>query len=320
MTLDKINEEINRAKNIAILTHENPDGDAIGSSLALYQALTALNKEVCVIIPEYSRIFDFLPYAEVIKKEYNGEKYDLVICLDTATIKMLSVPIECFENAKSTIIIDHHGTNTMYGDINFVNPDSPACSQVLITIFEYFKWEITKDIGTCLITGIITDTGGFQYSNVKVETFEFAAELLSRGINIPDVYKRTLDTKTRPSFELSKIATERMEFLEDGKIAFTYITLEDEKKVNSGTGDHEGIVNIGGSVENVEVSIFIRQVKDNIYKVSLRANEYVNVSDVCLIFGGGGHVKAAGCKMTGTVEQIKESLIKEVKLQLKKEG
>lgn len=317
MTLDKIKKEIDKAKSIAILAHENPDGDAVGSSLALFLALKNINKDVHVIMPEHSKIFDFLPGIEEVETQYNGEKFDLVIAVDTATTKMLNTPIECLENAKTTIVIDHHGTNTMYGDVNFVNPDSPACCQVLITVFQYFNWEITEEIGTCLITGIITDTGGFQYTNVKVETFEFAAELLARGINIAEVYKRTLDTKTRSSFELSKIASDRVEFLENGKIAVTYINMEDEEKVNAAVGDYEGIVNIGRSVEGVEVSIFLREIKENIYKVSLRANDYVNVSDVCLVFGGGGHPKAAGCKMTGTVDQIRDTLIKEIKVQLK---
>ena len=318
MTLDNILEEIKKAEKIVILTHENPDGDAVGSSLALYNALKDFGKNPDVIIPEYSRCFEFLPGAENIKKESDIEEYDLAISLDAATIKMLNGWAKYFENAKSKIVIDHHGTNTMYGDINFVNPDSPACAQVLIVLFQYFGIKITKEIGTCILTGIITDTGGFKYSGTNVETFEFVAELLNRGVNVSKIYRRVLETTTRTSFELRRIAETRLEFLYDNKVAFTYITLRDEEEVHSETGDHEGIVNIGKCIEGVEVSVFVRELKDNKgWKVSLRSNEYVNVSDVALLFGGGGHPRAAGCNIQGELHIVKDKILNEVKAYLK---
>ena len=297
MTLDNILEEINKAKTIVILTHENPDGDAIGSSLALYNALKSYGKNPDVIIPEYSRTFEFLPGTSEIKKESSIEKYDLAISLDCATIKMLNGFAKYFENAKTKIAIDHHGTNTMYADLNFVNPDAPACAQILIVILNYFHIEITKDIGTCILAGIITDTGGFKYSGVTAETFEFVAWLLNKGVNVSSVYRKVLQTRTKSNFELNRIASDRLQFFEDGKIAFTFITNADEDKVNAETGDHEGIVDIGRDIEGVEVSIFIREVPEKGLKISLRSNEYVNVSDVALLFGGGGHPRAAGCNM-----------------------
>lgn len=314
MTLDNILEEINKAESIVLLTHENPDGDAVGSSLAMYNALKNQGKKVDVIIPEYSRCFKFLPGSENIKASSEIEKYDLAISLDTANIKMLNGCVKYFENAKTNIVIDHHGTNTMYGDINFVNPDSPACSQILIVLFQYFNIDITKEIGSCILTGIITDTGGFKYSGVNVETFEFVAELLNKGVNVSKIYRRVLETTTKSSFELRRIAESRLEFLFDGKATFTYITLKDEEEVNAETGDHEGIVNIGKCVEGVEVSVFIRELKNGKgWKVSLRSNEYVNVSDVALLFGGGGHPRAAGCTMQGDVQQIRDKILNEVK-------
>ena len=200
MTLDKILEEINKANSIVILTHENPDGDAIGSSLAMYNILKAYGKNPDVIIPEYSKIFEFLPGTKEIKKESQVQKYDLAISLDCPTIGRLNGFASYFENAKSKIVIDHHGTNTMFGDLNYVNPDAPACAQILIVMFEYFGFEISKDIATCIITGIITDTGGFAYSGVTAETFEFAAELLSRGVNVSEIYKKTLQTVSKEKF------------------------------------------------------------------------------------------------------------------------
>ena len=205
----------------------------------------------------------------------------------------------------------------MFGDYNYVNPDAPACSQLLIFILYYFNIEINKNIGTCILTGIITDTGGFKYSTVTAETFEFVAWLLSKGVNVSNVYKKVLQIRTKSNFELNKIAMDRLEFLEDGKIAFTYITKQDEEKVNSETGDHEGLVDIGRDIEGVEVSIFIRQTIDKGLKISLRSNEYVNVSDVAVLFGGGGHPRAAGCNIQAPLEQAKEKIITEVKKFLK---
>jgi len=318
MTLDNILEEINKAESIVILTHENPDGDAVGGSLALYNALKNYGKNPDIIIPEYSRCFEFLPGSNEIKKESNIEQYDLAISVDTATIKMLNGWAKYFENAKTSIVIDHHGTNTMYGDYNYVNPDAPACSQILIVLLQYFNIEITKEIGSCILAGIITDTGGFKYSGVNVETFEFVAELLNKGVNVSNIYRRVLETTTKTSFELRRIAESRLEFLCDGKVTYTYITLADEEKVNSETGDHEGIVNIGKCVEGVEVSIFIRELKNGKgWKVSLRSNEYINVSDVALLFGGGGHPRAAGCTMQGDLQQVKDKILNEVKASFK---
>ena len=315
-TLDNILEEINKANSIVILTHENPDGDEVGTALALYKALKQYGKNPDIIIPEYSKVFEFLPGIDDIKKESNVEKYDLAISVDCATIKMLNGFANYFESAKMKIDIDHHGTNTMYGDINFVNPVAPACAQILITILDYIGMEITKDIGSCILTGIITDTGGFKYSGVTAETFEFVAWLLNKGVNVSKIYRQVLQVKTKANFELHRIASDRIEFLEDGKIAFTYITEEDEQKVGAQNGDHEGIVEVGRDVEGVEVSIFVRQT-DKGCKVSLRSNDYVNVSDVCLMFGGGGHQKAAGALIQGSIEQVKEKLLYQVKSYLK---
>lgn len=315
-TLDEILKEINNANDIVILTHNNPDGDAIGSSLAVYSALKMAGKKVQIIIPELPRIFNFLPNSEDIRKEGSKKEFDLAISLDCATIKLLNGWSNYFEDAKKRIVIDHHSTNSMYGDLNYVDLSAPACSQVLYSLFKYYNINITPEIGTCLMTGIITDTGGFQYSGVSKDTFQIAADLLVKGVNISKIYKKVFATRTKGNFALRKIAIDRMQILENGKVSFTYITKQDEIDVNAETGDYEGIVDEGKNIEGVEVSIFLHETNDG-FKVSTRANEYVNVSDVCLMFGGGGHPRAAGATMQGNPEQIKEKLLKEIKRQLK---
>ena len=316
MTLDEILVEIEHAEKIVIMAHETPDGDAIGSMLSMYLALKKMGKEADVIVKEFPRTFAFLPGANKVKTSSDIEKYDLAISLDCTDLKRL-VGREYFEKAKKTIVIDHHSTNTMFGDLNFVNPVSPACCEILAGMFEYFDIEIDAEIGSCILTGIITDTGGFKYSSVTSETFEFTAELLRKGVNVSDIYQRVLETRTKSNFELLRRATNRLELLEDGKVAFTYINKKDEEEVNAEPGDHEGIVEKGRDIEGVEVSVFLRQRDDKTFKVSLRSNDYVNVSDVAIVFGGGGHVKAAGCRISGTPEQIKSTLVGIIKKYLK---
>lgn len=316
MTLDNIKEEIINAKDIVILTHEMPDGDAVGSSLALYNGLKQLGKTVDIIIPEYPKTFSFLPGCSEIKKEGKSERYDLAIALDCSDTKRLRDDLEIFEHANKTINIDHHGSNTMFADLNFVNPVAPACAQILVTVLEYLNIEIEKNIGSCLIAGIITDTGGFKYQGVTAETFEFAASLLNKGVNLSEVYRRVFEKVSREAFELRRVANNRLEFFEDGKISFTYTTKQDEIDLHTSTGDHEGIVELGRSVEGVEVAIYLREI-DGGYKVSLRSSEYVNVSDICIMFGGGGHPKAAGCNLALPLEQAKEKIISKVKEYIK---
>ena len=183
--------------------------------------------------------------------------------------------------------------------------------QTLKNLITGFKYNGTKPYK---ISGIITDTGGFKYSSVTAETFEFTAELLRKGVNVSDIYKKVLETRTKGNFELLRRSINRLELIEDGKIAFTYITKKDEEEVNAEPGDHEGIVENGRSIEGVKVSIFIRQKdEENAYKVSMRSNGNINVSDICYRFGGGGHPNAAGALIQGTIEEVKEKLIKEVK-------
>ena len=150
-----------------------------GSALGLYNALIDLGKKAEVIVPEYPAIYNFLPNADKMQKEGTREIYDLAIAVDSSDVKRLNGFAGYFEQAKTTINIDHHSVNSMFADYNFVNPDSPACCQILILVLEYLGVTITKEIGSCLVTGIITDTGGFKYAGTSKETFEFTAWLLS---------------------------------------------------------------------------------------------------------------------------------------------
>ena len=313
MTLDEILVEIKKSENIVVMAHEAPDGDAIGSALAMCIALKNMGKNPVYLLPdEFPANFNYLPAREFIKQESEIEVYDMAIALDCPNIKRLrSENIPYFENAKVKVEIDHHNKNDMFGDYNVVNHVAPATAQILVSSFEYLGIEITKDIATCLLTGIITDTNGFRNSNITIESFEFASWALEKGLNVSNIYRDAMLTMTRSKFEAQKLAMNRMEFFENGRIAFTYMTKADDAELNVKAGEHDGIVEIGRSIEGVEVSIFLYE-KEKGYKASLRSNDFVNVSEVCLMFGGGGHIKAAGATLNMPFEEAKRAIIAEV--------
>lgn len=317
MTLDEILKQVKKVQTICIMAHEGPDGDAIGSSLALYHIFKEMGKEVEVLMKKVPETFTFLPGFETIKEAPSREKFDMGIVVDCPDIKRVHKDlIHYFESAEVTAQFDHHMNNSMFADYNVVNHVAPACCQILVESLDYLEVEISKDAMICFLTGIITDTGGFKNSGTSVETFEIAGRALEMGINLSKIYKKSLMEITRTRFEIQKIAMERMEFLADGKISFTYIQLEDEKNLGLKDGDHEGIVEIGRNIKGVEVSIFLREQEKD-YKISLRSNDYVNVAEVCMIFGGGGHIRAAGANTTLNLEEAKRALVKEIEKRLK---
>ncbi len=310
MQYKEVYDIIHKSNNIAIVTHESPDGDAIGSSTAMYLALKKINKQSDLIIKEYSSVFNVINVLNESIREPRNINYDLVIVMDSAKIERVNEE-DIIKNAKNIINIDHHISNNLFGTYNIVEGGSPACCQVLIKVLKDLGIDIDKEIATSLLVGIITDTNGFRNQSTNKETFVEVANILDLDVNLSDIYRKVLSTNTLAQFELKKIANNRLEFFEGGKIAFTYITEEDKEKVNAKIGDHEGIVDIGRSIDGVEVSIFLHE-KDGMYKVSLRSNSYVNVSEIGAIFNGGGHINAAGFASNLPLLELKNKLIEEI--------
>ena len=314
MTLDDILVELKNAKTIVVLTHESPDGDAISSSLSVFHALQQYGKNVDVVIPEHAKDFDFLPGADQILNNGKEEQYDLAISVDCTDLKRLAGGKEYFETAKKTVEIDHHSVNAMFADYNYVDPVSPSCCQVLIAMFEYYGVEITKEIANCILTGMITDTGGFQWGGVTPETFEFAAELIRKGAKIKEICRKALRNKTKAHCKLERLVYDRLEFYEDDKIAISYITIEDNQNTGAKLGDEEGLTEMLRDIEGVEVAVLLKEKEGkNGYKASLRSHETINVSEICLLLGGGGHTGAAGCFIPGTLEQPKTKILDAIK-------
>lgn len=317
MTLDEILKEIEKAETFVVLAHENPDGDAVGSALGVCTFLKELGKtDIDVLFKEYPETFNFLPNSDMIKQESTFERYDMAIVVDCPNSDRVSKEYRKFiENAKIIVQFDHHLRNSMFGDYNVVNPVAPACSQILVSALEYLKIDISKDVATCLLAGIITDTGGFRFNSTTAETFEFAAWCLSKGINVAKVYKEAMMTKTITQFKAEKLALDRLEFFNDDKITFTYITKQDIDELGIKSGELDGIAGVGITIKDVEVAIFARE-KDDGFKISFRSNN-IDVSDICMLFGGGGHKLAAGCQIDSSIEEARKAVVEETIKHLK---
>lgn len=308
--IKKINKLINESNSILLLTHIRPDGDAVGSVFAFYHYLKTLNKDVEIIIEDAPLIFDFVNDFDKINK-LNSDSYDLGIVVDCASFDRVGQLDNRLACCKSTLCIDHHISNGNYCDINYVEGEVSSCCQVIYYLFKELNIALNSEIAESLATGMITDTNGFRNDNVNSDTFKMAADLVNYDINFHKIYEYVLFNKSFAKHNLMKIALERLEFLYDGKIAFTYILNDDFLKVGAKAGDHEGIVDIGRSIEGVEVSVFIRE--NDGFTVSLRSTGKYDVNEIASSFGGGGHKMAAGGQIDGNFEETKEIIINAVK-------
>jgi len=238
---------------------------------------------------------------------------DLNIALDTGDIGRLASRAEAFFKAPCTINIDHHVTNTKFGHLNFVDALSASTGEIVYSLLEQLKLEIDKDIAMCLYTAIATDTGGFKYGNTTAETHRIAAELLETGIDIGELSQRIFDNTTFEKLKLTQKSIELLELLENSKLAVVVLSLEDIKSTGAKDEDCDGIVNIGRSIEGVEVSVLIKEKNENEVRVNLRSKAFVDVSEVAAVFDGGGHKRAAGCTVKGSVEEVKVKIINAIK-------
>ena len=306
----KINELINESNSILLLTHETPDGDAIGSVLAFYHFLLSINKTVDMVILDIPKIYEFLPGINNVVDNVDRD-YDLGIVVDCASRERIGQKNNLLSKCRHTICIDHHISNTNYCDINYVDGNISSCCQVIYSLFNDIDVTLSKEIGEVLVSGILTDTNGFGNNNVDKNTFKIVSEIIDLDVNVHELYKKLLWTKTMSQYNLMKIGMDRLEFFCDGKIAFTYILKDDFRKVGASLGEHEGIVDIGRNILGVEVSIFIRE--DDGWTISLRSSGKYPVNEIAKRFNGGGHFMAAGGKVNGNLEDIKKCLIDETK-------
>ena len=302
----KIKELIMKSNSIVLLTHENPDGDAIGCSLAMSILLKKAQKDVDVIISKIPELYKSLEDIDIIKRD-SSKEYDLAIVLDCASRERVDQGSDILSRCKKIIVIDHHISNTRYGDLNYVLGESPACAQVLYGLFKSWKVDMDKKIGTYLMIGILTDTGGFRNNNVNKDTYLMCAKMMELGVNIYNLYDKMIARKSMAQYLLTKIVLDRLVFFCDGKIAYSYINKEDFLKCGAKLGDHEGLVNLGRNIQGVEVSIFVRE--DDKYYISFRSNGLIKVNKIAALFGGGGHDMAAGANSEMNLDKLREKLI-----------
>lgn len=305
----KAKEIIDCSKVIYIVAHVNPDGDAIGSTFALYYALKCINKDVKVICPSYSNIFSFLPGINEAVQKVSEDRYDLLICLDASDNTRLAISEEDYNKAEKIIMLDHHQKSHPYGDVIYINDKLSSACEIVYNFIKYLNIEFDNNIATLLYTGIMTDTGSFNYSNTTSDTHRAVAELMDVGIDFTNICKRLNDTIKEAKLKLIEKTINNMEVYYDGKLRYSYVDYDTMKNLGINDEEAEGMVNYLRMVERTEVAVYVRGKSDGTLKVSMRSNEYVDVSKIAINFGGGGHPRAAGYTMQEGIELGKKKLL-----------
>ncbi len=303
---------IRQAESIAVITHTSADGDALGSSFAMALALKYMGKKVEVFLEEdVPKMLQFLPGQQLIGKP-SEQSYDLVICLDTSDLARLGKRVWIYTHATRKITIDHHTTNNMEADGLWIDIKAAAVGEMVYLLIKALEVPISRDMAICLYTAIITDTGGFRYSNTRPESHLITAELLKMDIPFADIAKKVFEFVSHSKMVLMKKTLQNLTLYHGGKTAFSWIEHDDIHPVNAQNDDFEGLVNVGRNLEGVEVSLFLREESPGHYKGSLRANEYVDVAKIASLFSGGGHKRAAGFSMDGKLEEIRDRVLAEI--------
>ncbi len=304
-------KKIEESNSIVLAAHINPDGDALGSSLSLYPILKKMGKNVKVFnvtkpLPMY---LDFLPNFEKVTDKL-PKNYDLLISFDCGSFDRLGIE----ERPPFLINIDHHISNTKYGDINIIDPKAASSSQVVYNMLKTNNIEIPQESAICIYTALVTDTGSFQYESVNEKVFEMAADLVKCGVK-PDFVAKMLFQRDRLSrLRLLAKAYDTIELCCEGKVAFVEVTKEMMEITGAIKDDTDTIVNSVRAIATVEVACMLREDDDGI-KISLRSKNFADVSKIAVKYGGGGHIRAAGATIKDEFdfEKVKEMLKQDLK-------
>lgn len=287
----------------ALSTHINPDGDAIGSELGLYLFLTKLGKSVKIfntdrVPPNYQ----FLPFSDSIENAHSVGTYrpEVLIVLDASTLARIGKRLsKTLYPIHSLVNIDHHATAEAFGDINLITPTASSTSEIVYKLIKHHRSPIGKECALCLYTGLMFDTGCFRHNNTTAETHRIAAELIQIGGFTPDeVYRNVYEQVPVAKIHLLSEILSTLQITDDGKIASVYATQAMFRKTGTTADAVEGVVNQIQAIAGVEVALCVSEMTDRSTKVSLRSQGYVDVSQLAAEFQGGGHVRAAGCRIT----------------------
>ena len=309
--LEEIANRIKRANRIAIFTHMRPDGDAFGSSLALAYAVRSLGlqAEVCVEteIPSNLR---FLNGVDEVKKLPETD-YDLLITVDCSELTRLGALTDEFARAMrrnvDTVNIDHHISNTRYAKYNYVRECSANCMNIAALI-AYMGAPLDKKTAEYLLVGLLTDSGNFAHDDVNGETLSLAAKLVDAGADIRYYHYNLFKKQPKARAALFAATMSGIRYFFDDRLAVITITQDAMKKCGADNGMTEGFVDFPLNVDGVEVAVSIMEVKYRQYKISLRSKEYADVNKIAGVFGGGGHIRAAGCMLFGDLEEVIDRL------------
>ena len=310
--LEKIAERIKRAERVVLFTHIRPDGDAIGSALALKTALEQLNiPSVYCNESAMPSNLSFLPDLGEIKSELPSEKADLYIALDNGDSSRLGVFADKFLGAGrkkiDTINIDHHVSNNRYADYNYVRVCSSNCMNVA-TLIDLLGVPYTKKIAEYLLTGLLTDSGNFSHDDVTEECFLLSAILVKAGAEISRLSYNLFKKQPKARARLYADVMGKMRFFHSDKFALITISLEQMERYGADNAMTEGFVDFPLNVDTVEIAASVMEVKKGQYKISLRSKSYADVNKLAGVYGGGGHVRASGCMLYGDLEEIIDKL------------
>ena len=315
--ITNIDEKLTGMKSVGIAGHVRPDGDCVGSTLAIYNYIRtyAPQTDVRLYLEPIPNIFKFLNYSGEIRNEYTDEiKFDLFIALDCGNKERLGNATKYFEHADHTLCIDHHVSNQAFADDNYIFPDASSTCELIFELMD--KEKITKDIAECLYTGIVHDTGVFKYSCTSSKTMQAAGILMDKGIDFSKIVDETFFTKTyRQNRVMGQVLLDSRLYL-DEKVIIGTLTKKQMEEFQVLPKHMEGIVSQLRVTKDTELAVFLYQNEDGTYKVSFRVNGDFNAAELALHFGGGGHVKAAGCTMGKCLEDNIEQLLQEISKRL----
>lgn len=313
----KIYNEINVANSIAIFCHINPDGDTLASGLALYAFLKKMGKDARIFCEDnVSKKLEFLPYSNMVNAE-KYEKADLSIAVDVSDEDRIGVKtVNKFKKSKRSVCIDHHKTNTNFAGVTLYEPQSATCEIVYKLLKFIDKSLIDDSIATLIITGMVTDSGAFNYNSTTKETHEIMAELYDYNVSVSDIIYRVIRSIPYNSFKLKSRVLNNAKFYFDNKVAIVTFTKEDFDLTNTTRENTEGIVSDLIAIDEVKIAIAVTEERKESYKISFRTKDPYDSSRIASWYGGGGHKFAAGCRIDGYYYDVIDKLLKSCKDEL----
>lgn len=311
-TVKEISDQLLQEDNYFIIGHIIPDGDCIGSMLALYLGLKSLGKKVEMVLEDaVPDLYLFLDGTCLIKSSAVPEssEYNLIF-LDCSDLKRAGEEvIKNFTVPEYTFNIDHHATNDFFAHYNYVDADASSTAEIIYNILSCMQVNIDSRIAEALYTGMLMDTGSFQYSNTKSSTLQIAARLLDKGVDLDKLRINLFESKDKREILLLGKALQSINFSADGKIAWMTLSYTDVESIGALGLHPEGIINYTRMIKGVEVGILFREVSPGMIKIGFRSKGEVDVAFLASKIGGGGHKKAAGASREGTLEEVKSQVL-----------